>query len=331
MSTLAILEERGVLTAEEIDAAIGPGRGASFTSGTPDFSAGDEVLVVSEDVGVTRWRKPHIRTPGYLFGCTGVVERYCGLGEDAELAAFPRGRPQPAPTQPVYRVRFRSTDVWANAGLRYGGEDKDTIEVEVYQPWLTPKPADFKPRTPATLVDGTAFGASCPVPASDAEHNHNHDDDDDDHHHHGDHVHESRSVVEQRAVDREGLEPRFKQFAEGLIDLLVKKGIVSMDDVLAGCAAQQETLGRALGPAIVARAWIKPAFKAALLEDANAAVFSEFGIHASNPAAPTQLCILPNSDKLWHLVCCTLCSCYPQAILGELSLFWRCCCVWLPC
>ena len=40
------------------------------------FGAGDIVRVRAEDAAV-RWRKPHLRTPGYLFGLVGIIERDC--------------------------------------------------------------------------------------------------------------------------------------------------------------------------------------------------------------------------------------------------------------
>ena len=40
------------------------------------YSAGDVVRVREENAAV-RWRKPHLRTPGYLFGLVGTIERDC--------------------------------------------------------------------------------------------------------------------------------------------------------------------------------------------------------------------------------------------------------------
>lgn len=47
-----------------------------LTSGACRFAAGDVVRVRSENAAV-RWRKPHLRTPGYIFGLVGTVERDC--------------------------------------------------------------------------------------------------------------------------------------------------------------------------------------------------------------------------------------------------------------
>lgn len=47
---------------------------------TRRFRAGDLVRVREEGSAV-RWRKPHLRTPGYIFGVVGMVERECQVGE----------------------------------------------------------------------------------------------------------------------------------------------------------------------------------------------------------------------------------------------------------
>lgn len=56
-----------------------------FTS----MSVGDKVTVKHEK-HLTRWRKPHLRTPGYLFGMSGVVERIVGNFSNPELGAYGR-------------------------------------------------------------------------------------------------------------------------------------------------------------------------------------------------------------------------------------------------
>jgi nitrile hydratase subunit beta len=71
----------------------------------------------------------HIRTPFYIRGHSGVVERLCGsFGNPEELAQQRSGEPK----QPLYRVRFRQKDVWPE----YRGNDQDVLEVEIFQHWL---------------------------------------------------------------------------------------------------------------------------------------------------------------------------------------------------
>ena len=80
-----------------------------------------------------RWADPpgHIRTPYYVRGKAGVVERYLGDFANPEELAYGRSG---LPKQPLYRVRFRQTDVWPG----YGGAAADTVDIEIYQHWLEP-------------------------------------------------------------------------------------------------------------------------------------------------------------------------------------------------
>ena len=71
----------------------------------------------------------HVRTPYYIRGKTGVIERACGEFPNPEELAYGRaGRPH----QPLYRVRFRQRDVWPE----YEGAEGDTLDVEIYAHWL---------------------------------------------------------------------------------------------------------------------------------------------------------------------------------------------------
>jgi hypothetical protein len=70
-----------------------------------------------------------VRTPYYIRGCVGEVERVCGsFPNPEELAQMRDG----LPALPLYRVRFRQADVWPD----YGGSAKDVVEIEIYQHWL---------------------------------------------------------------------------------------------------------------------------------------------------------------------------------------------------
>jgi len=87
------------------------------------FTAGDPVVVRrSEPPG-------HVRTPYYVRGLVGVVERVCGPFADPEELAY--GRPG-LPARPLYRVRFRLAEVWPE----YDGGPDDCVEVEIYEHWL---------------------------------------------------------------------------------------------------------------------------------------------------------------------------------------------------
>ena len=73
----------------------------------------------------------HIRTPFYIRGISGVIADSVGEYLNPELCA--RGE-DGLPKQPLYRVRFRQVDAWP----AYEGPETDTLDVEIYEHWLTP-------------------------------------------------------------------------------------------------------------------------------------------------------------------------------------------------
>ncbi len=89
----------------------------------PRFNVGDAVRV-REMIA-----PGHIRTPWYVRGQSGTIERLCGVfGNPEELAYARPGTPR----QPLYRVRFAQRDLWPD----YAGSEHDSIEIEIYQHWL---------------------------------------------------------------------------------------------------------------------------------------------------------------------------------------------------
>jgi hypothetical protein len=81
------LQEKSLLTLDELDYELG---GSEPDGDEPQaFEVGDTVRIREENTR-TRWRKPHLRTPGYIFGQEGVVERVVGHYQNPELAAYGR-------------------------------------------------------------------------------------------------------------------------------------------------------------------------------------------------------------------------------------------------
>ena len=88
------------------------------------FQIGDEVRVKA-----LYPPRGHIRTPFYIRGQVGVIERYCGAYPNPEELAQMRDG---LPAQPLYRVRFLQSKVWPD----YAGRPDDTIDIEIYEHWL---------------------------------------------------------------------------------------------------------------------------------------------------------------------------------------------------
>jgi nitrile hydratase len=85
---------------------------------------------LGERVRVRKAAPPgHIRTPFYIRGCVGEIERLCGTFPNPEELAQMRDG---LPAQPLYRVRFAQKDVWPD----YRGSASDVLEIEIFQHWL---------------------------------------------------------------------------------------------------------------------------------------------------------------------------------------------------
>lgn len=106
--------------------------------------------------------------------------------------------------------------------------------------------------------------------------------------------------------------PGFYEIMETAVrELLIEKHLIGADEI----RRQIEVLDSrspALGAKVVARAWVDPDFRARLLANGRAAC-EEFGISFYDD---TSLIVVENSDAVHNLIVCTLCSCYPRAVLG---------------
>ncbi|HSK82703.1 MAG TPA: nitrile hydratase subunit alpha [Rubrobacter sp.] len=94
--------------------------------------------------------------------------------------------------------------------------------------------------------------------------------------------------------------------------LLLEKGVLTEPEVQ-DSIAYMEARSPANGAKLVARAWVNPSFKALLLSDGKAAA-SELSM---DPEHPAEFIVVENTPELHNLIVCTLCSCYPRAILGR--------------
>jgi nitrile hydratase len=116
-----------------------------------------------------------------------------------------------------------------------------------------------------------------------------------------DHDHDHATVAEPPAAAR----------VRALADRLVEKGVITRDDIRRR-ADWLVSRNPADGARLVARAWVDPEFKARLLADAREAAL-EVGV---DPGPSPRVVALENTDEVHHMVVCTLCSCYPKALLG---------------
>lgn len=93
--------------------------------------------------------------------------------------------------------------------------------------------------------------------------------------------------------------------------LLADKGVASAAEI-AERIAITDRASPAQGARMVARAWCDPGYRALLLDDGSAAAeVMDIAMRGMPP-----LGVLENTETLHNLVVCTLCSCYPRAVLG---------------
>ena len=88
----------------------------------PAYASGERVCVRHVDP------PGHIRTPHYIRGKTGVIERFSGYFPNPEEKAYGRR----GELRALYRVRFVQADVWDG----YAGGPSDTIDIDLYEHWL---------------------------------------------------------------------------------------------------------------------------------------------------------------------------------------------------
>jgi len=97
---------------------------------SPRFAPGDRVRVAEREVA------GHVRTPLYIRGKPGVIERICGAFRNPEQLAYGEWD---GPAVPLYRVRFQLGDVWPSAEAT-----RDTLDVEIYEHWLSSEPFEHR-------------------------------------------------------------------------------------------------------------------------------------------------------------------------------------------
>ena len=288
---IAVSLERGTFTRTALDTVLGEEE-RSVTE--PSFRIGDKVVVRREDSRV-RWRKPHIRTPGYLFGASGVIERFLGCYPNPEKEAFISDRS--GNVQPLYLVTFKQGDLWASSSHNV------EVTAEIYEPWINIA-EDIEYPDKIVKIDSISY--------------------DDDVIDHGDHVHDTRADTEAEAVRREMLtvDPLGQRMAELLIQVLKDVSILDTRSIMDVVEMMDSRGKMLLGQKLVVRAWTDPEFKTRLLEDGNVAA-AELGIVASNANSPTKFVVVENCASVHHVIVCTLCSCYPSGVLGMAPAWYK--------
>ena len=108
----------------------------------------------------------------------------------------------------------------------------------------------------------------------------------------------------------------------GLEKLLEERGLVDPAELDRALEAFLARASPASGARVVARAWTDPGFRERLLEDAGAAL-PEVGLSMGGGLQEQRLKVVENTATTHNVLVCTLCSCYPIALLGPSPTWYK--------
>ena len=108
----------------------------------------------------------------------------------------------------------------------------------------------------------------------------------------------------------------------GVETLLEERGLVDPGELDRALQAFLARASPASGARVVARAWIDAGFRGRLLADANAAL-PEVGLSMGGGLQEQRLKVVENTADAHNVVVCTLCSCYPIALLGPSPTWYK--------
>ena len=100
--------------------------------------------------------------------------------------------------------------------------------------------------------------------------------------------------------------------AEALESLLIDKGLIVADQIDRTISLYNERVGPMNGARVVAKAWKNAEYRKRLLDDGSKAI-EEFAFVGGQV---DKLVVVENTSSIHNVVVCTLCSCYPWAVLG---------------
>jgi len=104
--------------------------------------------------------------------------------------------------------------------------------------------------------------------------------------------------------------------------LLEQRGLVDSRELDGALETFLARASPANGARLVARAWLDEAFRARLLADANAAL-PELGLSMGGGLQEQRLKVVANTEEQHNVIVCTLCSCYPIALLGPSPTWYK--------
>jgi nitrile hydratase len=122
-----------------------------------------------------------------------------------------------------------------------------------------------------------------------------------------DHAHDDHAPI---AAEDEGPPSEYEVMSRAMQELLEAKGLITAEDVRRRMETFEEEFPYR-GSQVIAHAWTDPAFRKRLLDDGKAAC-AEMGVDLE----ADRLIAVENTPDVHNVIVCTLCSCYPRALLG---------------
>ena len=107
-----------------------------------------------------------------------------------------------------------------------------------------------------------------------------------------------------------------------LESLLEQRGLVDPGELDSALESFLARASPANGARLVARAWLDSRFRSRLLADANAAL-PDLGLSMGGGLQEQRLKVVANSENSHNVIVCTLCSCYPIALLGPSPTWYK--------
>lgn len=104
--------------------------------------------------------------------------------------------------------------------------------------------------------------------------------------------------------------------------VLEQHGLVDARELDAALEAFLTRASPANGARVVAQAWVDESFRERLLADANPAI-EELGLSMGGGLQEQRLKVVANTAAVHNVIVCTLCSCYPIALLGPSPTWYK--------
>ncbi len=126
-------------------------------------------------------------------------------------------------------------------------------------------------------------------------------------HEHGDHAHDDHAPVNEHD---NGPPSEYELMSRAMQEILEAKGVLTAEQIRRRMEQFEEDFPFR-GSRVIARAWVDPEFRQRLLADGRAAC-AEMGVQLESE----RLIAVENTPDVHNIIVCTLCSCYPRALLG---------------